>query len=757
MSLASEETPLSKLADEAAPRASAAALPLYALTLFLSAFLLFSVQPFFAKMILPRLGGSPAVWSVAMVFFQGMLLAGYAYAHLLTRYLNLRAAVSIHALVLLAAFVALPISIPAGWEQPPEAGHSLWLLGLFAVAVGLPFFAVSANGPLLQAWFARTGHPHAADPYFLYGSSNVGSFASLILYIVLIEPLSTVPQQGMLWTLAYAVLAALILACAFLAASASGSAPRKSAEAPGTAAVGHAGQPLRWMLLGFLPAGLLVAVTARISLDIAAAPFLWVVPLALFLLTFVIVFRRDAPVGAATLSRIVPILGAMTIASIYSGSVLPIWLNLSIQLLFFFAASLHCHAILFSIRPEARSLTGFYLWMSLGGVLGGAFTSLLAPLLFNWVGEYVLLVVATMAVSLWIAPTRRAIRDIAMTAALVTLALVAVQATGIMPRARWGTGLALLLIGLGALAALAQLYSRRLYLLALAPLLPAAFLHAYSSPDLFRARSFFGIVRVTEVEDGRFHRMLHGSTLHGAMEMLGADGKPIAGKPVPLTYYHESGGMAQALKAMQQRRGGAIQRVGGIGLGSGSIMCHAAPGEAWTFYEIDRIVVDVARDPSLFRFLPDCGPDVPVVLGDARLTLAAEPDGHFDFLLIDAFSSDSIPAHLMTREAVQLYRAKLKPDGMLVFHISNRYLELESVLVAIAAAEGLEIRSSITRPVAEDMERLIFPSHVVALAATPEMFGTLEEDPRWTRPKASGTRPWTDDFSNIFTALLRKQ
>ena len=759
MSLAVEEAPGLGLR---------AALPVYALTLVLSAFLLFSVQPFFAKVILPRLGGSPAVWSVAMVFFQGMLLAGYAYAHLLTRFLGLRAAASIHALVLFLAFVALPIAIPAGWEQPPETGQSLWLLGLFAVAVGLPFFAVSANGPLLQAWFARTGHPHAADPYFLYGASNVGSFASLILYIVLIEPLSSVPQQAIMWTTGYAVLTVLILVSAWLAISGQGALPAQAiAASPANAetdtdtgadigADTDAGRPLHWMFLGFLPSGLLVAVTAHISLDIAAAPLLWVVPLALFLLTFVVAFRRNAAIGPDTLARIVPVLGAMTLVSIYGGSILPVWARLIVQLVFFFAAALHCHAMLFSLRPPAARLTGFYLWMSLGGVLGGVFASLLAPVLFDWVAEYMLLVVVAMAVRPGMAAIMRndGVRLVVAAAAAVAV-LLALQATGLVAAARWAPSLAMLLTALAAIAALAQVFSSRLYAIVLAAFLPAAFIHAQASPDLFRERSFFGIVRV--IDDGRFHRMIHGSTLHGAVETTGADGAPVAGPSVPLTYYHESGGMAAALRAMQERRGGAMARVGAVGLGTGSIICHAAPGEAWTFYEIDRIVVDAARDPALFSFMPECGPDVPVVIGDARLTLADEPDGAFDFLLIDAFSSDSVPAHLMTREAVLLYRSKLAPDGMLVFHISNRYLELESVLAAIAADVGLEIRSAVTRASDEDREqRFIFPSHVVVMAADADMFGALNQDPRWVEPAAGETRPWTDDFSNIFTALLRQ-
>ena len=738
--------------DAALPARSLPLLPLYAVTLCLSAFLLFSVQPFFAKMTLPRLGGSPAVWSVAMVFFQAMLLAGYGYAHLLTRYAGIRTAAIVHGCVIILAFVALPTAIPAGWDQPPEAGQAVWLLGLFATAVGLPFFAVSANGPLLQAWFARTGHPHAADPYFLYGASNIGSFASLILYIVLIEPLATLPQQSMLWTGGFALLALLLLACASTVARARASAHASREVTAGTEAEWL--PRLQWLALGFVPSGLLVAVTAHISLDIAAAPFLWVVPLSLFLLTFVIVFRRDARIRATTLARAVPVLGALTLVSIYAPALLPVWAHLVIQLAFFLLATLHCHALLYAIRPEPQRLTGFYLWMSLGGVLGGAFASLAAPHLFDWVGEYFVLVMAAMVLGLRQLPTRRSAIIAVAVGVIAAALLMAATRSMALSHQQISAGLALLVIGVAGIAAVAQFASARLYLALLGILVPAGFLHASASGDLFRERSFFGIVRVAEVNDGRYHMMMHGSTVHGAEQVTDAAGARVSGRPEPLTYYHQTGGMADAVKAMQERRGGAMPRVGAVGLGTGSIVCHARPGENWTFYEIDRSVVNAAADPKLFRFMSDCGAGTNVVLGDARLTLAQEPAGVFDFLLIDAFSSDSIPTHLMTREAVQMYRSRLKPDGMLVFHITNRYLELESVLAAVAAEEGMQIRSRFTAKETGDGS-MVFGNRVAVLARNEAALGRLAGDPEWRVPGARDTPAWTDDYSNIFTALLR--
>lgn len=737
------------------------ALPLFAATLFLSAFLLFSVQPFFTKMLLPRLGGSPGVWSVAMVFFQGMLLLGYAYAHTITRLFSMRTSAIIHAAVLAAAFLALPIAIPAGWETPPESGQAVWILGLFAVAVGAPFFAISANGALLQAWFSRSGHPHADDPYFLYGSSNIGSFASLILYIVLIEPLFSLPEQAALWTAGYGILSVLILGCAFVAITAS--AKRSPAIASRAAAIPIAAgdarlAALKWIALGFIPSGLLVAVTAHISLDVAAAPFLWVAPLALFLLTFVFAFRRQPIIPARLLQKIVPAFGALTIVSLYGGSALPIWASLAIHLGFFFVAALHCHTMLFAMRPPVERLTGFYLAMSFGGVLGGAFASLFAPFAFNWVAEYLLLIVATLALH----PALRRIsgqqlRQVLLAAVLVLLAIVAIRWIDVVAPDRQAPYLSIAVMVFAVLAAIAQVRSSKAYAMLLAALVPATFMQAYANTDLFHERSFFGIVRVVDVIDGHYRVMMHGSTLHGAEEVRDTTGATITASPEPLSYYQRAGGIAAAITAMQQRRGGAMAKVGAVGLGAGSVACYSKPGEAWTFFEIDQTVARAARNPDLFRFLSDCGPTIPIVIGDARLTLGHEQDGVYDLLLIDAFSSDSIPAHLMTREAVELYRSKLKPDGLLVFHISNRYLELESVLAAIAAQEGMAIRSgvfgkAIDGPIGAIMSR----SQVAVMAADASMFGPINDDPRWSTPSASDTIAWTDDFSNIFTALLRR-
>ncbi|MEO6394485.1 MAG: fused MFS/spermidine synthase [Devosia sp.] len=723
------------------------AMPVYAATLFLSAFLLFSIQPFFTKLALPRLGGSPAVWSIAMVFFQAVLLLGYFYAHLLARIRDLRVSAAIHLLVLASAFVVLPIAIPAGWERPPETGQAVWLLALLAVSVGLPFFAVSANSTMLQAWFSRSAHPRARDPYFLYGASNIGSFASLILYIVLIEPVLTLPQQSMGWTIGYGLLGLMIAGCAALVngragtAAASGAAPKAKPLALRSVAA--------WIALGFVPSGLLVAVTSHITTDVASAPFLWVAPLALFLLTFVLVFRTRPLVSTELLKWALPLLAAPVLMNVLVDLGWPVWIPVLLHLAFFLVAALYCHSVLYALRPEVEKLTIFYLFMSLGGVLGGAFASLLAPLVFNWIAEYPILIVASLFVG---RIDRRHWRSVGVA---VVAALAFSLLAGIFlpqPEALFASR-SLAVAAVIAALFVAQFRWRDAVVPLAAAVLPLIFLQQAAVPNLFKERSFFGVSRVQLAEQGTYLNLAHGTTLHGSEHIRNADGSAVTGRPIPLTYYHSKGGIAASIQLAQERTQEA-GRFGIVGLGAGSVACYARPGEHWSFYEIDRSVVRAARDAGLFHFLPECGPQMPIILGDARLTLSEEADGAFDYLLIDAFSSDSIPTHLMTQEALALYRAKVGANGIIALHISNRYLELGSVLAATAAALNLPIRIG---QFPADPELPGSQAAIVAIITSDaEALAMLDADPRWARPDSGGVAPWTDDYSNIVAALLRR-
>ncbi len=730
----------------------AALLATFTLAIFTSAFLLFFIQPMFTKMVLPHLGGSPAVWSIAMVVFQALLLAGYGYAHLSTTRLSTRNSALLHIALLLVTLVALPIAVSDRLGAPPADGQAFWLIGVFLLSVGLPFFAVAGNGPLLQAWFSRSGHAHAEDPYFLYGASNLGSFAALLLYPILFEPLFSVKMQAQGWALGFALLIAFIgmSALQLRGGALEAAAPRVHATSPRPSVA----RIFAWVAFAFIPSGLMVAVTAHISTDVAAAPFLWVIPLALFLLTFVLLFRETPLVPMGFISRILPILAASLVVFSYFGTHMFV-VVLAVHVGFFFVATLVCHHQLYQIRPAADRLTEFYLWMSVGGVLGGLFCGLLAPAIFNRVLEYPILAVLSVCAlpQVWQAGWKRILNiagPILLAGVLVYLALSS-QLLGAGKEPTPAIYLGFLIIAAGTL------------LLYRAPLVVAAMLVVlFGTLDLLQRaqggriyeRSFFGVHKVETQENGQFRILSHGTTVHGAIRIKNTDGTPATGRPKPLTYYHPQSPIADSLRAVPERPEG--RRLAVVGLGAGAHSCNGTDADRWTYFEIDPLVVKIAQDRTLFRFLSDCAPNTRIVLGDARLTMAKEPKAAFDNLLIDAFSSDSIPVHLLTREAMALYVEKLAPGGLLTLHISNRHLELESVVAALARDLGIHARiknlmggkgTSYEDPVG---------SVVVTLAREEASLAPLEKMEGWRKLTDRKVEPWTDDFSNIVTALWRR-
>jgi hypothetical protein len=687
-------------------RRLALTLPLYAATIFFSAFLLFGIQPMFAKMVLPKLGGSPGVWSVAMVFFQAVLLAGYGYAHWLVSRFSVRRAALIHiSLIALVLIIALPIGLASGFQRPPEDGQILWLVALFSASVGLPFFAVSANGPLLQAWFARTGHPHAADPYFLYAASNIGSFLALIAYPFLIEPNLPLAAQASSWAWGFAFLLAGIACCAGLSLGGPGGS---LAVERGTLVVTPipARTKLAWVALAFVPSGLLVAITAHISTDVAAVPLLWVAPLALFLLTFTIVFQRKPLLRHSWMLHAQLVLVAALVTATMFLPKAGWGLQLGLHLALFFVTAMVAHGELARMRPDAANLTQFYLWMSVGGVLGGLFCGLLAPSLFNAVIEYPILIIAGLLCRPGLVSINLSRRAGAAMACFAFLGLVVLV---VQDQRRTDT-----------------------------------------------IRSFFGVHRIDVSEDGRFRRLIHGSTVHGAQRLIEPDGSATTGRPEPLTYYFTGGAIADGIDAVRQARGGVLRDVAVVGLGTGSLACQMRPGEAWDFYEIDPYVVRIAQDTSRFGFMSECAPDARIVMGDARLTLADAADGSLDMLVIDAFSSDAIPVHLMTTEAIALYLTKLKPEGAILFHISNRNMELGPVVVATAQQKGLTtwIREPTASPAL--LAQMKVSPHVAIVARRAEHVG-LPVGQGWVEQGAStGVRAWRDDYADIISAIWQK-
>ncbi|WP_407166242.1 spermidine synthase [Bradyrhizobium sp. ORS 111] len=734
-------------------------LVVYTAAIFVSALLLFSVQPLFTKMVLPRLGGSPAVWSVAMVFFQSLLLGGYAYAHLLMKLSNRAVPVVVHLALLVIALLTLPLAIRSGWGEPPNSGYAFWLLGLFAVSIGLPFFALAANNPLLQAWFVRTGHPNGPDPYFLYASSNIGSFLALLSYPVLLEPMFTLRAQNLIWTGGYGLLIVLIAGCGALLLFAPATAAIRNMQVDDAAAPAPSWLlRARWIFLAAVPSGLLIAVTAHISTDVAAAPLLWVLPLSLYLLTWVLVFQSRPLLPHKWMLLAQPLAIAGVVVLLAFGGEQNLLLTLGGHQLCFFIIAMACHGELARTRPAAKYLTGFYVALSFGGMVGGLFAGLIAPFTFSWVAEYpILLALAALCRpsgaerlprwSAWYWPFL----------AVIAVALIAPSYWSgevfnwLDSRRVWMIG------GLGVFSALLvfALNADRWKVFATVAV-ALVLLRAYPSDDgrVDTVRSFFGVHKIVVTPNGQYHVLMHGTTIHGAQKFKNDNGTPVTGRPEPISYYHRDGGIGQAITAMRERKVAPL-KVAVIGLGSGTLTCASAPGEDWKFFEIDQSMVDTARDPKYFTYIQSCEPDLKPAIGDARLTFAREPDGLYDLIIVDAYSSDAIPIHLATKQAMAIYKAKLAPHGAVVMHVSNRHLELASVVVGIADANDMT-----SWVYSEDSGRdneYIFATSVVVSARDEADVGRLATSSVWTAtPANENQRIWTDDYSNVLGAVYRR-
>jgi predicted O-methyltransferase YrrM len=732
-------TPGRAPATHAPARLRHAVLAVFTLSVFTSALLLFAVQPLTAKMALPRFGGSPAVWSVTVCFFQAALLAGYAYAHVLTRALSLKAAAGIHVGVLALAGLALPLGLGAGWPALEGAAPAAALGALLLVSVGAPFIAMAANAPLLQAWFARSCHAQAHDPYFLYAASNLGSFLALGAYPFVIEPLLSVRDQSLVWSAGYGVMVLLAAACAALVWTRGGARPVE------TRLASSADWPLRlrWMGLAFAPSALLVAATAHVSADVAAAPLLWTLPLALYLLTFVIAFARGRMPGIKpALALHVPLAVGLSLAAVtgLGGN----WLvMLALNLAGVFVASLVCHGALARLRPAAGALTGFYLWIALGGALGGLAAAVIAPALLTAVAEYPVLLALTLLArpGLFRMPAGGLMRGAGL--GLIAAAAIFAGIAALDPNAYLMAWIVALIAAYALL-----LRSRPAMALGLAAGLLAAAFASEADPRIVAAeRSFYGVHTVTDSRSGRFRVLHHGTTIHGAERL---DARREDGRPLPISYYHDATGFADVIAARRARE--ELEAVAVVGLGAGALACRAEAGERWRFFEIDPAVIRIASDPSLFSYLSSCPPAGGIAQGDARLTLADEPAGAYDLIVMDAFSSSAIPAHLLTAEAFALYERLLAEGGLIALHVSNRNMDLAPSVAATAAAAGLHARlgAHAAPPGAHMMG-----TRVIALAREPEDLAGLD-GPEW-RPlePEPGARAWTDDWSNTLGAVWR--
>jgi predicted O-methyltransferase YrrM len=721
----------------------------FAATIFTSAALVFMVEPMVAKMILPLLGGSPAVWNTCMAFFQIALLAGYLYAHLLQRFLPAKVQALAHLCLLVGVALFLPVTVTGSFGAAPVGAPVGWLLGVLLVSIGVPFAALSATAPLLQAWYGRalSGQPGAQNPYILYAASNLGSVLALIAYPAAIEPLLALTSQTFAWDGVYVVFCLLMVAVGFYVCR---DDPKETAPQPVSHAAGHQeikwSARIAWILLAAGPSSLMLGVTTYISNDVASVPLFWVIPLALYLLTFVIAFQAQplfAPDRALAWQGAC-VAAAAALLCLYSNNLL---LHLAAYLGAFFFTALVCHQRLAASRPHPAQLTEFYLFISLGGVLGGTFNALLAPVLFNSVMEFPLVLVLCCLAR----PVARAALD-RRTMTFAGAGLAAAVVLACLPLNPTSALVPLVLALTGALAA--WLVSGRALMFTL--VIGALCGQAIAVPpdkrtNLMSVRSFFGVSRVTLGSEpqlgGMLHILLHGTTIHGAQ------GQAADFRCRPTVYYAPPDPLGQGFIAIMNAKPHA--NIGVVGLGSGALAAYTRSGSHLRFFEIDPEVERIARDPRYFTYLSECAKGkVDVVVGDARLTMAREAAHSYDLIQIDAFSADNIPAHLLTVQAMAIYFAALKPDGILMLHLTNRNLKLEPPAAATAKAIGATALMQDFVPAPGTAPLAAAPSKVMLIAKSPEALAVFAHDPRWRPARDNGVRAWSDDYTNILGALI---
>jgi hypothetical protein len=726
----------------------------FAVALFISALLLFSVQPLVAKMVLPYLGGSPAVWNTCMVFFQVMLLGGYIYSHILPRKIGIRRHAILHValMIVTAAFLPIGVSVHAITSLPTASSAPIWLLTTLLTTVGLPFFILSTTAPLLQSWFSNTAHRRARDPYFLYAASNLGSLLALLSYPILLEPNLKLRDQSLLWAGCYGLGFALIVVCAcvFMArprpsiSLSENDRETKETNAESDSVISW-GRRLKWVALALVPSSLMLGVTTYISFDLAAIPLLWVVPLSLYLLTFILQFSR----GRTNVRRwerfLLPLLALPVVLSLASVATQRPWFAIPMHLAFFFAACMVCHGQLANDRPSSHHVTEFYLWISVGGALGGLFTALLAPALFNGVVEYPMMIVLACLLRPGIGRLKRwdVLAPFIILVLLCPLLLVLRKM-----EAPWHVFLGAFTLPM--LVAYSFVERPIKFGLAMLCVLVASFLFP---PELVRRlqseRNFFGVLRVLSDQPETMHILMHGTTIHGRQFI-----DPTR-RCEPLSYYHRTGPFGSVFDAVKKQ---SSPHVAVVGLGVGTTAAYGSAGQEWTFYEIDPAVVKIARDNKLFYYLDQCSQArVNYVLGDGRLRLKEAQDNYYSLIALDAFSSDSIPLHLLTREAVGLYLSKLADHGIIAFHISNRHFNLAPALATVAKSYSLStFIMEDTTLTFEEARNGKEPSVWVVMARSPEDLNPVTADGRWKSLSAPDNfRLWTDDFSNLLSVLKR--
>jgi spermidine synthase len=732
-------------------------LALFLSTVFLNAALLFIIEPMVAKMILPFAGGSPAVWNTSLLFFQASLLLGYLYAHFVSSWLGTSRHAIFHLIFLLAGVVFLPVAIPVDWFTGQNANPATTVLAVLVCSIGFPFVVLSAGAPLLQKWFAEAGHSTARDPYFMYAASNLGSMVGLVAYPFFFERRLTLAQQAEFWLFGYLVLLLGIAACILRSVGFSERSkgdsqaydPRALHESLNSSIVGSITMTrrVRWLCLSFVPSSLLLGVTSYITTDIVSAPLFWVLPLTIYLLTYVLAFSGERWATHTFVVRRQAFLLLGSALTVFVQATTPVGIILPLHLLTFFATALLCHGQLAKDRPAPNRLTEFYLWISVGGVLGGLFNTIVAPLLFSSVLEYPLAMLAATFLRPYVgaqSDTRGSrwsdgLLPVGLFVAILLLIAVAAITRTSPPNAQ------LLIYATSGVVCLSFAYRPIRFGLGLGAILLGSLIAPHPiGKTLYAARSFFGVYRAIDDHEVGRHVLFHGTTVHGAQNLKSS--------LQPIGYYHRSGPAGQVLRATAQSQPNANVAI--VGLGTGALACHGSPGQKFTFFEIDPVVEKIARDEKLFTYLRDCPPKTEVVIGDARLSLVKAPSDFYDVVVLDAFSSDVIPSHLLTLEAMKLYLAKTAADGIVLIHISNRYLDLVPVLDRLAQNLNLVafLRNDF-KVTAEEQTEGKSVSRWIAMSRRREALAMLLDQDWQPLDGRSGGDLWTDDFTDVLKVM----
>ncbi|MBF0408163.1 MAG: fused MFS/spermidine synthase [Candidatus Riflebacteria bacterium] len=728
---------------------------LVVLTSFIGACLLFFIQPFIARLFLPLAGGSPTLWNTCMMFFQMLLLAGYTFSHLNSTFLKSARSMFLSWLIFALPLLSLPIVFPE-IISGNDTGSVWWFIGALFSTAGLPFFALSTVSPILQKWYSDSGLPGASDPYFLYSAGNLGSLTGLLAYPLVVEPFFGLSLQNIYFYYGYIVFFAAITLSALIllffirrnipeASEKSIKLPKNTAKP--SVSYSHL-DALKWVVLSFIPSTLSLGITHHISSEIAPVPLFWSVLLALYLLSFIIAFSPGIKLNLSALSRLIALFMTVLVFAFLRQLNEPIFVILPVHILVFFLSAILCHRMLADLRPPTSDLTAFYLFMSIGGAMGGIFNTLLAPMLFDSILEYPLALasvcwllhhysgskifgsgfkieVVPFLLFFWMFTVRTVLgdRDSTDLLQLVFRNIIPSIAVFLVSSHRSAFSLSVLVL-----------------------LFTACTIPSPQGTTVHAERTFFGIHRVTLSPDGKFTCLMHGNTIHGIQA------KDVQDSKVPGLYYHPSGPVGDVFQLTERDM---PRQVGAVGLGVGSIAAYGKKGDFFSYFEIDPAIVRIAENISFFTYLSKSHADNRFVLGDGRSSLSREPESKFDMLIFDAFSSDSVPMHLLTEEAFRLYLKRLKKDGIMAFHISNRYISFESVLAATLKSAGFSSLIRVDSYVTEASTRQGKADSTWMVAAENEK--TLEnflKTKRWQKPIIQPSQKiWTDDFGSLLSSF----